>query len=228
MNCQDFRDRLLEAAPDDRTALDDAAMQEHVRTCGPCRDELHRLEGLWVRLASLPAAREPEFDGWTAVERQLRERPPGSAWTRRAVEWAPRLAAAVLLMVGGAGLDRGWVREVPPDVGVAGGSPVAPARLAHVDPARSGWEEARTSLWKLALENSGTRPARTVDGLVEGLASLAEARVSLEVALATDPDDLRVLTMLEKTRRRELELLRRLAFPRAATPEPPISGSSVS
>lgn len=51
----------------------DAAVRDHLATCGECRGELARLQQLRARMQALPALDPPE-DRWPRVQRRLAER----------------------------------------------------------------------------------------------------------------------------------------------------------
>lgn len=99
MNCERFRDQMLDALQGTaRPELD-----EHVRTCGACAQELAALKETSALLEEWPAPEiSPYFDSRLRV--RLREQPatPAGWW-----EWLrkPALAAAlVILMAVGIGL----------------------------------------------------------------------------------------------------------------------------
>jgi anti-sigma factor RsiW len=99
MNCERFRDQMLDALQGTASA----EMEEHVRACGACAQELEKLKKTSALLDQWPAPEvSPYFD--SRLRARLREQAaaPVGWWT-----WLrkPALAAAfVLLVVLGIGL----------------------------------------------------------------------------------------------------------------------------
>lgn len=219
MSCQEIHDLLLEASPRHRSALSAPEAREHLESCAACRNELEALEGLWTRTAELEESIEPSRDLWPGIEARLRSRSE-----RTGVGfWGLRVAAALLLLLGGALLDRALLREVAPTATVAEAPEVLrsdASRAGEVDRGRQGYREARGALWRRALEGRANFGPRELEGLLEGLAATEEARWALEAALSADPGNPKTIGMLERIRRRELSLLRRLALPDRESVEP--------
>ncbi|GEM_PF-39912 len=135
-----------ELTPDERSAF-----ESHLKTCDMCRNELHALEDLQGRLASLPGEIQPKHDLWKEIEPNIESQlqPLASGLEKRRngqqsesqqhrlsgglqLTWYLRAAAVVLILVG-AGIIS-FLLLKPPAAPVDSSSTTATSPLPQTTP----------------------------------------------------------------------------------------------
>jgi len=204
------------------------AVDEHLRTCEACSDELEALRRLVAYARSIPGHDAPPADDlWPGIERRMTV-PAAAAFAPRAgrpVRAAARvslsfgqLAAAAVLLMAVSGAAAWFVRG-----GLATGPAPAPVIEAEVEPAPPAdlvrrvnfadaqYDAAVADLERALAERRNDLNPRTVEILERNLKLIDAAIAQARQALDEDPGNAYLNRHLVESRRRKLELLRRAA-----------------
>lgn len=200
-------------------------LTEHLEQCAECRATLRELEGVLARAHSL-AADQSGQDQWQSIAALIQRPAIGGKAVRRRVmmSWPELAAAAVLLVVAGAGgawlLLNSAPRAVPGQMAVqpvpaAADSPAAHAITAGLVAGKE-YDAAVHELRTVLNENRSRLDTATVRVLEQSLAKIDRAIMDAEHALAADPGNAYLSGHLAQTRLRKLDLLRHAAALTAA------------
>ena len=183
-------------------------LERHVGACGECAALLEELRRVVLRAQALDD-RPPRRDLWPGVAAAIGTH--GRGLRRVSLPLPALIAAAVLLMLGSAGLTLLWQRERPAAAPVAAVPETPPLVTQAASPSELGYAGAVRGL-ELELERNRDRlDTLTVRVLEEKLALIDRAIGEAERALAADPADGYLSGHLTRTRMRKLDLLRRAA-----------------
>lgn len=202
-----WNDRLSEYLDDELGAAERIALEEHLRSCARCREDLDDLRAVVARAATLVSV-PPERELWPAVASRIGApnvaRPERG--TRRFSFTLPQLIAAGLaLMVLSGGMV--WLARLggpqtdfPP---LAADTPVRPANFAD-----GAYDDAIADLERMLEAGRGRVDKETLRVLEDNLQAIDRAIAQCREALAADPANAYLNTYLAQARGRKLELLR--------------------
>jgi anti-sigma factor RsiW len=215
MKCDEVNRRLDASIDGELNASERDEVREHVGACAACAAEEEKLRRLVEAARALPREIAPGRDLWPGIARRIQASTvvAGEFGARRAAWRQGRawLAAAAVLVVA-AGLvvvSRG--RPEPPRLSSAG-SGLSDVRFAalEVDSVRVTYAKARQELLTLlAARRSGLAP-ETVKVVEENVLIIDEAVEKIQAALAKDPGNRELNTLLAATYRQEIDLLRQV------------------
>jgi predicted anti-sigma-YlaC factor YlaD len=198
MTCDEVRDRLDRYAAGRLAGPAGAALGRHLEACAECRADAEAARALAPGVAALPRTLAPPRDLWAGIAPRLRPRVgPG-----RVVLPVWALAAAALLLVAGT-----WTltrRLAPPPAAVA----TMPAGVVEAE--RRYGETAA----ELAAAYAGARERMdpATRALVErNLATVERALAETRAALALDPRNASLATLVHAAWRRKLDFLEHAA-----------------
>ncbi len=195
-----------------------ARLEEHLTTCEACAAELAAQAALLAEVEALPRSVTPESDLWTGIRPRLTAR---RAAPRRAAGrsfWWMQAAAALAFMALGAGLA-----QLAPGTAVpAAPTQTAPPQMASATPAalepqsqlavvEADLLRAKEELWMRAYEGRRHLSPATVEVVEKNLRLIDSAIRELRAALAEDPGNHQLESLLFSSHRREIDLLQRLA-----------------
>jgi hypothetical protein len=198
----------------------------HLEQCAECRDTLQDLTRVLARARTL-AADQSGHDQWQSIAALIQRPGVGGAAVRRrvALSWPQLAAAAVLLLVVGAGMARlmspsvdGQIAKTPPIIPspTIGADSRAPRAITAGLVAGKEYDAAVRDLRTVLNENRSKLDTATVRVLEQSLAKIDRAIVDAERALASDPGNAYLSGHLAQTRLRKLDLLRHAATLTAA------------
>ena len=202
-----WNDRLSEYLDDELGAAERSALDEHLRSCARCREDLDDLRAVVARAAALVSV-PPDRELWLGVAARIGApnvaRPERE--TRRFSFTLPQLIAAGLaLMVLSGGMV--WLArlggpqtDIPP---LAADTPVRPANFAD-----GAYDDAIADLERMLEAGRSRVDKETLRVLEDNLQAIDRAIAQCREALAADPANAYLNTYLAQARGRKLELLR--------------------
>ena len=202
-----WNDRLSEYLDDELGAAERSALDEHLRSCARCREDLDDLRAVVARAAALVSV-PPDRELWPGVASRIGApniaRPERE--TRRFSFTLPQLIAAGLaLMVLSGGMV--WLArlggpqtDIPP---LAADTPVRPANFAD-----GAYDDAIADLERMLEAGRSRVDKETLRVLEDNLQAIDRAIAQCREALAADPANAYLNTYLAQARGRKLELLR--------------------
>jgi len=222
MICSEVEKWLDEYVDDELPEEIRRSVEEHVRTCLPCRRTLTELESLLDRASRLPTEIEPEEELWPGIESRIaapqvageiarkRRREP-SRWTLR---WNPLAAAAALLLAVAVPLTlwqlgRGPVEELP----VAQSDPLAPASTtatAILARSEDGVLLQRADLLEALERQRDILPLETFTTIEENARLIDQAIAQVRTALEESPDNRQLELLLAARYQQEVALLKQV------------------
>ena len=221
MNCRDLVARLDDFVDGTLSAADRGAVALHLEICPSCREAEARVRALAAGAAMLPRAIEPAHDLWPDIVARIQ----GDTVTQgrfgavRHPRWHRRGALAA------AAAARGGVSSVVPTMMVArrdaATGPSGPGRAGtaagvtaatlELSQARGSYEAARRQLLAvLETRRSSLSPA-TLKVLDENVRIIDDAVRQMEDALARDPGNQELPSLLVTAYRQEIDMLQRAA-----------------
>ena len=220
--------RMNDALDGELTAAEVAAVEAHVMTCAPCRDEYARLSEIVDAMRTLPRQGESP-DVWESIALRISEHAPelgadvkvrslpGGAHrhVRRRISFSvPQLAAAAILL----SLLSGSVALLMT------GGPADSPQVAERMPARREGAAARAvssegnrygevvlQLEQIVAEGRAVLAPETLATIESSLMTVNDAIADVEQALADDPGSDLLLRMLANYQRTKLGVLQRAA-----------------
>lgn len=207
--------RLSEYLDDELASADRQMLDAHLASCADCRTTLEELRRVVARAQAL-TDRAPDADLWPGVASRLERPAVVLAFWRRVREsrisfTLPQAAAAGLFLAGvSAGLV--WLaRDRPrmsPGVGdeSVGAVPVLKANFAD-----ASYDRAVADLERTLAERRAALDPKTVASIERSLQTIDRAIAEARQALDADPSNVYLNSYLAATRRRKLELLRRVS-----------------
>ena len=211
-----WTNRLSEYIDGELDSAEQAALEEHLATCGQCYATLGDLRQVVARAKQLED-REPTRDLWSGIRTGIarnepRRQVPVVAKRRFSFSAPQLLAASIALMLvsgGGAWLAlREPTRTSAPDV-IAGRDTRRPQNVRDVNWTRS--TDAAIADLLVALDQNETRLDTTTVRIVrQNLAIIDRAIADARAALDKDPGNTYLNLHLADTMRRKVELLRRV------------------
>jgi hypothetical protein len=223
MICNEVEENLDEYVDDELPEEVRRAVEEHVRTCLPCRRTLTDLESLLERARRLPTEIEPGDGLWPAIESRISAMPQeagDSAETRRrepfrwTLHWNPLATAAVLLLAVAAPLTiwqlaRSPVEEFPVEQSdlLETASPTAAAMLARSE---DGVLLQRTDLLKVLERQRDILPLETIAAIEENARLIDQAIAQVRAALEESPDNRQLELLLAARYQQEVALLKQV------------------
>ena len=214
-----WTNRLSEYIDGELDSAEQAALEEHLATCGQCYATLGDLRQVVARAKSLED-RPPANDLWAGIRAGIAERretrltPGQQAGPGRRFSFSvPQLlAASIALMLFSGG--SAWIavrssRTEPPAPIAQGPLPTGSIRVGQVT-----WtgqtDAAIADLQATLLQNEKRLDTATVRIVRENLAIIDRAIADARVALQNDPNNAYLNHHLADTMRRKVELLRRV------------------
>jgi anti-sigma factor RsiW len=193
MICPEMEVRLNEYVDGTLAARARAAVEAHLAGCGGCRAAVPELRALVIAARSLPKSITPPRDLWTGVEVRIERH---VTWDVRRRVWQFALAAAAVLVIALS------FRLLPPFT-------------AFYHPAGKGWvavqadyEQATQELSGLLAAQRGRLRAGTVALVERNLDVIDGAIRESRAALARDPANTELESLLAAAARQKVELLR--------------------
>lgn len=196
-------------------------LTEHLEQCAECRDMLQELVRVLARARTL-AADQSGHDQWQSIAALIQKPGIGGAAVRRrvALSWPQLAAAAVLLLVVGAGGS--WLALRTPGPTTVATTPTTATPTIAADPrapkaitaglvAGKEYDAAVRDLRTVLNENRSRLDTATVRVVEQSLLKIDRAIVEAEHALAADPGNTYLSGHLAQTRLRKLDLLRHAA-----------------
>lgn len=106
MECDAYRNKLLEYLDGDLTGTPQTELEAHLTQCPGCREELQSLQDTVALIARMPAP-EPSETFWQQYLRELRQKVAAPPWRSRLQKWLagfmrrpiPAVAVTVALML---------------------------------------------------------------------------------------------------------------------------------
>jgi predicted anti-sigma-YlaC factor YlaD len=196
MNCADMVVMVERYHAGNLPRLDAEAVERHLLACDGCRADFRFQRTLLGQVAALPREILPPEGTWDGIHRRIRETRAAPRWWQRRSLLA---AAAVLLIVATASVTALVVRRP--------GEP--PARSFLVT--QAAYEQAALELGRtLEVRRKDLSPAALA--VVEhNLRIIDEAIRETQAALAQDPGNERVTTLLWASWEKKIDLLERAA-----------------
>ncbi|HTO74022.1 MAG TPA: zf-HC2 domain-containing protein [Gemmatimonadales bacterium] len=222
-----YTDLLSDYLDDELPADLRTEVSEHLEQCAECRATLAELRTVLARARTL-SADQSGTDQWQGIAALIQKPGIGGKAVRRRVlmTWPELAAAAVLLVVAGAGgawlMLRGHRPQpvatitIGPAASTIGADPRAPHAVAAGLVAGKEYDDAIHELRAVLNENRGKLDTVTVRVLEQSLARIDRAITDAEHALAADPGNAYLSGHLAQTRLRKLDLLRHAAALTAA------------
>jgi hypothetical protein len=188
---------LLDAYLDgELTPAEQETVKAHLATCASCRAEAEAIRSIVADARALPRSLPPERDLWSGIGPRLTQAAVGPERVRRPRPlrgWF-RLAAAIGLILFGAGLATLWQRNTAP-------SPFAAEQARYT--------AASTALAEKLAADPGQLDPSTRAVVERNLAIIDLAIREAEAALAADPGNTPLEQMLVARYEQRLALLRR-------------------
>jgi Putative zinc-finger len=189
----------------------------HLETCVACRSSEARMRALLARARALPGGIEPPHDLWPAIAGRL---PAGTVAT---VEFAPArrrwyvlgAAAVAAVLIAAVSLTTAvlvWKdREsrMAASAGRPGAPAVTPASL-ELAPAQATYAAARVQLLAALQARRATLSPQTLDVVEKNLRIIDRAVAEMQAALARDPGNREIPSLLVATYQQEVDLLQRV------------------
>lgn len=189
----DYVDGLL---PDEVAA----EVRRHLERCEECREEVAALRALLADARALPRRAAPPRDLWPGIAGRLRDRRPPAAGLR---PWHAIAAALLLTMASTAvGVAIGRRLGAPQPVAAA----PLPPELVVIE---ADYVRAADDLARVLEERRPALSPRTVAVLERSLRIIDAAIAESRAALARDPANRDLTTMLWATYEKKLDLLER-------------------
>lgn len=203
-----------------------APLEEHLRTCGSCRDQAARLAGVVEALRGLPKEAAAPQGLWAGIEERIAGTAPGAgegetrvlpfpgagAVGRRISLTVPQLAAAagwVAVLSAGVVWSALSGPGVPtPGAGVAETETGAAARMVA---GGNGYDEAVARLQDVVARGRDVMAPETLAALERSLATIDAAIAEVEEALRQDPSSELLARMLVNHQGAKLRALRQAA-----------------
>jgi anti-sigma factor RsiW len=196
-----------------------AEVEQHIATCTQCSDAAYALRSLLGELHALPATIEPPSSLRTAVRERIDAAPSRPALQLEAaprVHWSDRslramripLAAAAALLVALSATMTIWLGDNDEPDSAALAAALVDAEFAAVE---IRYRDATEELETLLREVRAALPAGTIRLLDQDLAVLDAALLEARDALALDPGNPTLTSILLASYEKKLDLLRRAA-----------------
>ena len=198
MNCTEMRELIDGLVAGTLSRADREALEQHLAVCAECRADVEAARLLAKPVAALSRSIEPPHDLWPRIERRIE---PSRLRSRLVA-----LAAAIALMAGSSTVTWMVMRdgEAP---AVAAADTTAPG--VRVFEARYV-EQARTLAELLERERGSLAPA-TIAVLERNLAIIDAAIAESRAALAADPANPELETLLRAGHEQKVALLEQAA-----------------
>ncbi len=188
-------------------------LEAHLATCEPCQAVVADLRSLRQETAALPLAIEPPRDLWPAIADRLPAKPAANARRWRPWGMGTLLAAAAgTLMIVGIWLTQARLSPGPDTTArVEGGNGVVPVATTRLSgPAIAATRDAATSLRAQVQTRWASLTPATRDVLERNLDVIDQAVLEIEAALASEPEDQGLQSLLLASYRQQISLLERL------------------
>jgi hypothetical protein len=222
MICSEVEKWLNEYVDDELPEEIRRLVEEHVRTCLPCRRTLAELESLLERAHRLPTEIEPDKELWPGIESriagpqvagEIAKRPPPepSQWTLR---WNPLSVAAVLLLAVAVPftlwqVGRSPVEELP----VAQSDSLKPAdatATAMLARSEDGVLLQRADLLEALERQRDILPLEAFISIEENARLIDQAIAQVRTALEESPDNRQLELLLAARYQQEVALLKQV------------------
>ena len=221
MNCRDVETRLDDFVDGTLSAGERGAVTLHLETCPSCRGAEAGVRALAARTAALPQVIEPTHDLWPGIAARIQGDTvtQGRFGAARHPRWlhlgALAAAAAALVVVSSvvttlivARRDAAMGPSATGRTGIAAGVTAASLEPSQ---ARGTFEAARQQLLAaLEARRSSLSPA-TLKVVDENVRIIDEAVRQMESALARDPGNQELPSLLVTAYRQEIDMLQRAA-----------------
>lgn len=221
-----WTDKLSEYLDDELTPADRRAVEDHLAGCPDCARTLGELRRVVSRAGALPA-HPPAGDLWTGIESRIADGGAEGFRPRLAQRFSftiPQLAAAAVLIAAVSGVvatrigaPRFTTRQPAADR-VAPQAAVSPREAAPetigaatVSLADAQYDAAVADLERALNNGRGKLDPSTIAAIEQSLQTIDQAIEQARQALEQDPANSYLTGHLVETRRRKLELLRRVA-----------------
>lgn len=151
----------------------------------------------------LPSGMEPDRDLWAGVQRQILDHPqkfkePGQS------SWMPYAVAASLLVA----VSALMLNIVQFQTGQPGGYRDVAMEQMPLNQLRSEYTQVRNPMVDEFTRVNQGLDQKTLEELYRNFQIMEQARLELEQQIRENPENLRLLEMLQKVHEQELELLR--------------------
>jgi anti-sigma factor RsiW len=208
MSCPDMEVRLNEYVDGTLATHERAAVEAHLAGCAGCRAAVAELRQLVADARGLPRSIEPQRDLWGGVTARLGDRGRASGWWRERTFWAGALVAAATLVLafGIYRLTLSPVRDGRGRVGEPGWAAV-----------QADYDQAEQELAQLLATQRGRLQPSTI-ALVERNLDIIDAAIrESRAALARDPTNAELRSLVATASRQKVELLQWAARVAAAS-----------
>ena len=198
MMCPDMEVRLNEYVDGTLAARDRGAavaVEAHLAGCAGCRAAVAELRQLVADARALPRSIEPLRDLWAGVAARLSHRERRTTWWRERTFWAGALAAAATLVLAFA-LYR---LTAPPKI-----PPTADRNWVAV---QADYDQAEQELAHLLATQRGRLQPSTVALVARNLSIIDAAIGESRAALARDPANAELRSLVATASRQKVELL---------------------
>jgi hypothetical protein len=214
MNCRDAR-LLLDDLVDGTIAEDSQrALALHLRECAECRTSEARMRALLARVGALPRSIEPARDMWTGIAGRIKAgnvvAGDFAAHDRRWTLVGAAAAAVAALITVTAIVTAVLVRSerlsrvaLSPDSGARG----AVTASLELSEARGTYDTARRQLRAALATRRGSLSPATLKVIDDNFRVIERAVREIEDALAHDPGNRQLPSLLAAAYRQEIDLL---------------------
>ena len=182
-------------------------VRRHLAACESCTAHLASLEDLLERAAALPRAVEPPGDLWPGIAPRL----AGRGSRRRAFGLRQAVAALLLMALGGLLSQVLWPGAATPEAAdLRSASLAAIDRQADFALAEADYLRAKEVLWAAIFHAPPAESPETREVVERNLRIIDRAIEELRQALAADPGNPQLESLLLAQHRTEIGLLQRL------------------
>ena len=221
MKCRDVEALLDDYVDGSLSAADRGAVAAHLETCSSCREAESATRAVVAGAAALPRVTEPVRDLWPGIATQIQRATVtqgifGAGRTPRRHHLGALAAAAAALVVVSSVVTtlivaRRDAATAPAGPGRPGAAVGAMSASLELSQARGTYEAARRQLLAALDARRGSLSPATLKVVDENVRIIDEAVRQMESALARDPGNQELPSLLVTAYRQEIDMLQRAA-----------------